>query len=105
MIKVETIEPFTLGRFNEITNIVRKGADTPGQLNIGDTFECAKEMADYLTGKNERGKVVVKVIEVIPEKVVVKEEPKVEKKVEVKPTIKPTIKTTVKPIKKKTSKK
>ena len=64
------IKPFTLGRFNEITNIVRKGVDIPGQLNIGDIFECSQELAEYLTGKNDRGMIVVKVIEVIPYKVI-----------------------------------
>lgn len=69
MIKVEVIENFTLEKFNEITNLVRHGGyDKNGFLNKGDTFECTKEMAEYLTGGNEKGKVVVKVIEVIPEK-------------------------------------
>ena len=38
MIKCEALEPFTLRRFDELANIVRKGVDTPGQLNIGDVF-------------------------------------------------------------------
>ena len=67
-IKVQVIEQFTLGRFDEITNIVRKNADKHGMLFKGDTFECTREMAEYLTGKNEKGKIVVKIIEVIPEK-------------------------------------
>ena len=92
MIKVEAIKPFTLGKFNEITNIVRKGADTPGQLNVGDTFECTQEMAEYLTGKNNKGMVVVKIIEVIPEKVEIKEEPKKEEPKIIKPIIKKSIK-------------
>ena len=69
MIKCEVIEPFTLERFNELQNIERKGVDTPGKLNVGDTFECGEELANYLNGGNEKGKVVVKVIEVIPPKV------------------------------------
>ena len=99
MIKVEVIKPFTLGRFNEITNIVRKGVDMPGQLNIGDIFECSQELAEYLTGKNDRGMIVVKVIEVIPDKVIEEkiEKPKVE---ELKEVIKKTIKTTKKKLKK-----
>lgn len=68
-IKVETIKPFTYSEFDKIKDsIVRKGIDTPGQLNVGDIFVCDKETAEYLTGKNERGNVVVRVIEVIPEK-------------------------------------
>ena len=97
LVKVEAIKQFTLGKFDEITNIVRKSADTKGMLYVGDTFECTQEMAEYLTGKNDRGNVVVKIVEVIPEKEVAKEEPKVEEKKE--------IKTIFKSVKKKTSKK
>ena len=80
MVKCEVIEGFTLAKFNELKNIVRKGADTQGQLNIGDTFECDEEMAKYLTGGNSKGKVVVKVIEVIPEKIQEEKPKKVTKK-------------------------
>ena len=76
MIKVEAITQFTLGRFNEIKNIKRRSVEKEGMLFVGDTFECTQEMAEYLTGKNDRGNIVVKIIEVIPEEV--KEEPKVE---------------------------
>ena len=74
MIKVEVIKQFTLGRFNEVTNLVRKSADKEGMLYVGDTFECSKEMAEYLTGKNDRGNVVVKIIEVTPEEKKLKED-------------------------------
>ena len=67
MIKVEAIKQFTLGRFNEIKNIKRRSVEKEGMLFVGDTFECSKEMAEYLTGKNEKGSIVVKVLEVIPE--------------------------------------
>ena len=67
MIKCEALESFTLGRFNEVKNIVRKGIDTPGQLNEGDVFECPKDLADYLLGGNRFNKAFVRVIEVIPE--------------------------------------
>ena len=76
MIKVEVTEAFTLGKFDELKNIVRKSVNTPGQLNVGDTFECEKEMYEYLNGKNPKGKVVVKLLEVIPEK---KKEEKIKK--------------------------
>ena len=68
MIKVEVIEDFTLQKFGEIKNIVRKGKSQEGKLFIGDTFECDEKMADYLTGNNPINRAVVKVIEVIPEK-------------------------------------
>ena len=68
MIKCEVLETFTLGRFNEVKNIVRKRIDTDGQLNEGDIFECSKDLADYLLGGNRFNKAFIKVIEVIPEK-------------------------------------
>lgn len=95
MIKVEVIEPFTLGKFNELTNIKRKGIDTYGKLEVGDVFECSEEMAEYLTGKNDKNKVVVKVIEVIP----------VEKKLKTESTPIVVEKEEKKPIKKRASKK
>lgn len=87
LIRVEVIEPFTLERFNELTNIVRKGVDTKGQLNIGDIFECTEEMVDYLTKTNAHHKSFVKVMEVIPEE---KKEVKTvkPKKIKTKKTIK-----------------
>ena len=66
MIKVEAIKQFTLADYDKITNIQRKSVEKEGMLYVGDTFECSQEMAEYLTGKNERGNIVVKVIEVIP---------------------------------------
>jgi hypothetical protein len=70
MIKVEVInEDFTLERFNELKNITRKSVAEKGKLFKGDTFECDKKMVDYLTGNNPLNKVVVKVIEVVPEKI------------------------------------
>lgn len=69
MIKCEVIKEFTLERFNELKNIKRKTFDTKGKLYVGDTFECDEKMVDYLTGNNPLNKVVVKVIEVVPEKI------------------------------------
>lgn len=73
MIKVEVIKPFSLGKFNELKNVVRKSTSSGNTLNTGDTFECTKEMCDYLMGNNKVNDTFVKIIEVIPE-----EEPKVE---------------------------
>lgn len=82
MIKVEVIESFTLGRFNELRNIIRanKERDVAGELAVGDMFECTEDMAGYLLneknsiyltdkdGKNNpSGRAFVKKIEVIPE--------------------------------------
>ena len=67
MIKCEVIKEFTLKRFNELKNIKRKNFDIKGKLYVGDTFECDEDMVKYLTGNNDKGEVVVKVIEVEPE--------------------------------------
>lgn len=67
MIRVEVIEKFDLERFNELKNIQRAKNDVKGSLFIGDTFECAQDLVEYLTGGNKYHKVVVKVIEVVPE--------------------------------------
>lgn len=68
MIKCEVIKEFTLKRFDELKNIKRRRLNTKGKLYVGDTFECDKEMADYLMGDNKDKQVVVKVIEVEPKK-------------------------------------
>ena len=68
MIRVEVIEQFTLKDYEKIKDsIKRKSIDVKGTLFIGDTFECDEDMVKYLTGNNEQGKTVVKVIEVEPE--------------------------------------
>lgn len=82
MIKLEALEDFTLARFDEVTNIVRKGKDEKGKLFYGDVFECKKDLADYLTNKTQNpvNRAVAKVIEVIPEIKEVVEKPKQEVK-------------------------
>lgn len=82
MVKVEVIENFHLGKYNELKNIQKKVQTGEGMLSVGDEFECTNEMAEYLTGKNSLGRAFVKIIEIIPEEV--KQEPvkKVEEKVE-----------------------
>ena len=69
MFKCEVIERFTLSKFNELKNVVRKegrNSERYGELFIGDTFECDENMAKYLTGKNDKNKVVAKIIELKP---------------------------------------
>lgn len=83
MIKVEALQEFTLARFNEIENIERARRSEVGKLFTGDKFECEKELCDYLLGANPLGKAVVKVIEVIPAKVEIKEESKEEKEIDI----------------------
>ena len=69
MIRCEVIKEFTFGNFNELENITRRSVDTYGKLYIGDTFECKEDIARYLLGNNERGKIVIKILEIIPNKV------------------------------------
>lgn len=69
MIKCEVVKDFTLERFDELTNIKRAIVkNKKGHLFTGDTFECKKDLADYLTGGNDKNVVVAKIIEVIPSK-------------------------------------
>ena len=68
MVKCEVIREFTLGRFGELKNIQRKAVEENGRLFVGDIFECEKELADYLTGNNIAKEIVVKVLEIKPEK-------------------------------------
>lgn len=68
MIKVEVIEKFTLADYKKLKNVEKVMARKENEFGVGDTFECDKEMADYLTGNNSFKKEVVKVIEVKPKK-------------------------------------
>lgn len=82
MIKVEVIEEFTYSDYDKIKNsLVRKSKSKDGWLYVGDTFECDEPTLKYLTGDNKLNKVVVKLIEVVPEeKVKDEEQPKTTKK-------------------------
>lgn len=70
MIKCEVIKEFTLESFDKLVNLKRANINkkNKGYLYVEDTFECTKEMAEYLTGNNPVNETVVRVIEVIPEK-------------------------------------
>lgn len=87
MVKVEVTEQFTLQKFNELKNLTRKdpSKNEKGSLFVGDTFECDRKMADYLTGNNSLNKTVVEVIEIIPEEEIQKAIDKAVKSEEVKP--------------------
>lgn len=69
MIKVEVIEDFTLGKFNELKNIERANPNKneDGHLYIKDRFECNEEMARYLSGENREHRSFIKTIEIILE--------------------------------------
>lgn len=71
MVKVKVIDNFSLGKFNELKNIVRANPrqDLKGRLFKGDIFECTEEMAEYLTKTNAQGKPFVEVIEIMLNKI------------------------------------
>ena len=68
MIKVEVIEKFTLADYKKLKNVKKVATRKENEFSVGDTFECDKEMVDYLTGNNAFKKEVVKVVEIKPEK-------------------------------------
>lgn len=67
MISCEVIEKFTLEDFDKLKNVKKVMNRKENEFGVKDTFECDKEMVDYLTGNNPLNKAVVKVIEVMPE--------------------------------------
>lgn len=86
MVRAEVTTEVDVGRFNEITEVIRRNAqnDTEGHLFVGDIVLCNDEIAEYLNGNNRNKTSYVKIIEVIPE----------EKKEEKKPVKKTTRKKT-----------
>lgn len=73
MIKVEVIEKFTLADYKKLKNVEKVIKREDNEFGVGDTFECDKEMVDYLTGNNAFKKEVVKVIEIKPKEIEVEE--------------------------------
>ena len=68
MIKVKAINDFKFSSMDKIKNLVRTNKETPNFIYKNDIFECDKKMCDYLTGNNEGGFEVVKIIEYKPKK-------------------------------------
>lgn len=66
MIKVKAMETFGFARINEITNLKRARREVPETICVDDTFECSREIYDYLNGNNAYHKKVVKIIEYKP---------------------------------------
>lgn len=73
MIKVEVVERFTLADYKKLKNVEKVMTRKENEFGVGDTFECDKEMVDYLTGNNAFKKQVVKIIEVKPKEIQVEE--------------------------------
>ena len=85
MIKLEAIEDFTLGKFNELKELTRKNPakNEKGFVYEGDIFECDEEMRNYLLGDNKYKRAFAKVIEVLQEEqkhIEVEEKPVIVKK-------------------------
>lgn len=81
MVRAKVTEPFTLGKFNELKEIVRANPQNAkdGELYKNDMFLCKKEMAEYLLGNNAHKRAFVEVIEVLPDKKEAEEEIKPKK--------------------------
>ena len=69
IVKCEATKDFTLERFDELKNIKRKNnfEYEKNKIYIGDVFECNEDLAKYLDGENAKGKIVIKILEVIPD--------------------------------------
>ncbi len=82
MVRAEITTEVDVGRFNEITEVIRKNAqnDTEGHLFVGDIVLCNDEIAEYLNGANKNKASYVQVIEVIPEEKKEAKKEEVEKK-------------------------
>lgn len=105
MIKCEVIENFTLEKFSQLKNVEKVMNRKNNEFGVRDTFECDKEMADYLLGNNVLNKTVVRVVEVKPEVIKTNDEIKVKKENIEVVVNKNEIAKELKPKKKKTSKK
>lgn len=68
MIRCKVIKDFTLEDYDKLKNIKRRSIDNYGYLYYNDTFECDEKMCDYLLGNNKNKDIVIKIIEIIPEK-------------------------------------
>lgn len=66
MVKVQAIIDFTYKKYDKIQNLESKDKKEKGKIFDGDIFEIDDEEALYLTGKNDKGIVAVKVLGVKP---------------------------------------
>lgn len=66
MVKVQAIIDFTYKNYDKIQNLESVDEKEEGKIFDGDIFEIENEEALYLTGKNDKGIVAVKVLEVKP---------------------------------------
>lgn len=66
MIKVQALQNFNFSSMDKITNLKRSKVEKENFIFKDDIFECDKKMYEYLTGKNDGGFNVVKLIEYKP---------------------------------------
>lgn len=69
MVVLKVTKEFTLGEFHKLKNIVRANPRKcdEGRLYVNDEFECDKEMADYIRGKNRFKESYADIVKIIPE--------------------------------------
>jgi len=60
-VNCKVTQHFTLGRFDELENLIRAKKGGYGELNPGDTFMCTKDIADYLLGDNKYHRAYIKI--------------------------------------------
>lgn len=79
MKKVQAIIDFTYSKYNKIENLKPVNKKEKGKIFNGDIFEVEDTEVKYLTGKNEKKLVAVKVLEETKE-ITKKAKKKIEKK-------------------------
>ena len=68
MIKVQAISDFNFSSMDKISNLKRTKIDKENYIFKNDIFECDRDMYEYLSGNNNGGFVVVRLIEYRPSK-------------------------------------
>ena len=68
MIKVQAISDFNFSSMDKISNLKRVKIEKENFIYKNDIFECDRDMYEYLSGNNNGGFVVVKLIEYKPER-------------------------------------
>lgn len=82
MVKVQAIIDFSYKNYNKIVDLQPVNKIQEGKLFAGDIFNVEDSEALYLTGKNKNNIIAVKVLEVIPDKILDKPKRRTTKKKE-----------------------
>lgn len=94
MVKVQAIMDFTYKNYDKIENLESTKEKVKGKIFYGDIFIVTNDEALYLAGENKNNIEAVRVLEVLPDKLLNVENNKVEKVVDDKPKKRTTKKTT-----------